>query len=123
MPLAENCAGGAEEEKVEDSDKISAAEISYLQKVIRRGLLDSHQDLKVQRKDPNSPLFCEKLPIPQFVSWFNCINLQSSNFLHSLILISYFQAWRIVDGYLYAMGFDAPSKIQEMVLPILLDEV
>ena len=68
MPLAENCAGGAEEEKVEDSDKISAAEISYLQKVIRRGLLDSHQDLKVQRKDPNSPLFCEKLPIPQFVS-------------------------------------------------------
>ena len=68
MPLAENCAGGAEEEKVEDSDKISAAEISYLQKVIRRGLFYSHQDLKVTKRPKFLSLFCEKLPIPQFVS-------------------------------------------------------
>ena len=49
MPLPENCAGGAEDEKDEDSEKFSAAEKSILQKIIRRGLVYNHHDLEVQR--------------------------------------------------------------------------
>ena len=60
MRLPKDNAGGAEEEKVEDSEKISAAEKSLLQKVIRKGLVDNHHDLEVQRKDPNSPLYSVK---------------------------------------------------------------
>lgn len=45
---------------VEDSEKISAAEKSLLQKVIRKGLVENHHDLEVQRKDPNSPLYSVK---------------------------------------------------------------
>jgi ATP-dependent RNA helicase DDX19/DBP5 len=47
-------------EQVEESEKISAAEKSLLQKVIRKGLVDSHHDLEVQRKDPTSPLYSVK---------------------------------------------------------------
>ena len=47
-------------EPVEESEKISAAEKSLLQKVIRKGLVDSHHDLEVQRKDPISPLYSVK---------------------------------------------------------------
>ena len=46
-------------EQVEESEKISA-EKSLLQKVIRKGLVDSHHDLEVQRKDPTSPLYSVK---------------------------------------------------------------
>ena len=60
MRLPKDNAGGAEEEKVEDSEKISAAEKSLLQKVIRKGLVDSQHDLEVQRKDPKSPLYSVK---------------------------------------------------------------
>ena len=45
---------------VEESEKISAAEKSLLQKVIRKGLVENHHDLEVQRKDPNSPLYSVK---------------------------------------------------------------
>lgn len=48
------------EAPVEDSEKISAAEKSLLQKVIRKGLVENHHDLEVQRKDPNSPLYSVK---------------------------------------------------------------
>ena len=48
------------ETSVEDSEKISAAEKSLLQKVIRKGLVENHHDLEVQRKDPNSPLYSVK---------------------------------------------------------------
>ncbi len=47
-------------EKVEDTEKISAAEKSLLQKVIRKGLVENHHDLEIQRKDPNSPLYSVK---------------------------------------------------------------
>ena len=47
-------------EPVEESEKISAAEKSLLQKVIRKGLVDSHHDLEIQRKDPTSPLYSVK---------------------------------------------------------------
>ncbi len=45
---------------VEESEKISVAEKSLLQKVIRKGLVENRHDLEVQRKDPNSPLFSVK---------------------------------------------------------------
>ena len=47
-------------EKVEDTEKISIAEKSLLQKVIRKGLVENKNDLEVQRKDPNSPLYSVK---------------------------------------------------------------
>lgn len=47
-------------EQVEESEKITAAERSLLQKVIRKGLIENHHDLQVQQKDPNSPLYSVK---------------------------------------------------------------
>lgn len=41
-------------------EDISAAEKSLLQKVIRKGLVESTHSVEVQRKDPNSPLFSVK---------------------------------------------------------------
>ena len=38
----------------------SAAERSLLQKVIRKGLIENKNDLEIQRKDPNSPLYSVK---------------------------------------------------------------
>lgn len=38
----------------------SAAETSLLMKIIRKGLVESKQDLEIQRKDPNSPLYSVK---------------------------------------------------------------
>lgn len=35
----------------------SAADSSLLMKIIRKGLVESKQDLEIQRKDPNSPLY------------------------------------------------------------------
>nr|CAH0104887.1 unnamed protein product [Daphnia galeata] len=80
---------------VEESEKISAAEKSLLQKVIRKGLVENHHDLEVQRKDPNSPLYSVKT--------FEALNLRPE----------------LLKG-VHAMGFDAPSKIQETALPTLL---
>jgi len=80
---------------VEESEKISVAEKSLLQKVIRKGLVENRHDLEVQRKDPNSPLFSVKS--------FEALNLRPE----------------ILKG-VYAMGFNAPSKIQETALPTLL---
>ena len=48
------------EEKVEESEKITLAEKSLLQKVIRKGLVENKNDLEIQRKDPNSPLYSVK---------------------------------------------------------------
>ena len=38
----------------------SAAERSLLQKVIRKGLIENKNDIEIQRKDPNSPLYSVK---------------------------------------------------------------
>jgi len=85
--------GDDQDEKPEDA--ISSAEVSLLQKVIRTGLITSKHDIEVQRKDPNSPLFSVKS--------FEALKLRPE----------------LLKG-LYAMGFDAPSKIQETALPTLL---
>lgn len=47
-------------DQVEESEKITAAERSLLQKVIRKGLVENRHELQVQQKDPNSPLYSVK---------------------------------------------------------------
>lgn len=64
-------------------------------KIIRKGLIESKQDLDVLRNDPNSPLFSVKT--------FEALHLKPE----------------LLKG-VYAMGFNAPSKIQETALPTLL---
>jgi len=76
-------------------DTISVAEKSLLQKVIRKSLVENKNDLEIQRKDPNCPLYSVKS--------FEELNLQPN----------------LLKG-VYAMGFNAPSKIQETALPTLL---
>lgn len=41
-------------------EQISAAEKSLFQKIIRKGLVETTQDIEVQRKDPSSPLYSVK---------------------------------------------------------------
>lgn len=69
---------------------ISPAEKSLLQKIIRKGLVENKNDIEVQRKDPNSPLYSVKS--------FSALHLKP----------------QLLQG-LYAMGFNAPSKIQVKV--------
>lgn len=38
----------------------SPADASLLQKIIRKGLIDSKSELDIIRKDPNSPLYSAK---------------------------------------------------------------
>ena len=56
-------------------------------KVIRKSLVENKNDLEIQRKDPNCPLYSVKS--------FEELNLQPN----------------LLKG-VYAMGFNAPSKIQ-----------
>ncbi|CAD1476007.1 unnamed protein product, partial [Heterotrigona itama] len=50
-------------------EQISPAEKSLLQKIIRKGLVETTQDIEIQRKDPSSPLYSvktfEALHLPQ----------------------------------------------------------
>lgn len=71
----------------EGGDTITAAEKSFLQKIIRKGLVENKNDIEIQRKDPNSPLYSVKS--------FNELHLKPE----------------LLKG-LYTMGFNAPSKIQ-----------
>ena len=74
---------------------MTVAERSLLDKVLRRGLVDNKHDLEIERRNPNSPLFSVKS--------FEALNLKPE----------------LLKG-VYAMGFSAPSKIQETALPTLL---
>lgn len=76
-------------------EQISPAEKSLLQKIIRKGLVETTKDIEIQRKDPNSPLFSVKT--------FDALHLKPA----------------LLKG-VYAMGFNAPSRIQETALPTLL---
>ena len=82
-------------ENPEETENISIADTALLQKVIRTGLVTSKNDVEVQRKDPNSPLYSVKS--------FEALHLKPN----------------ILKG-VYAMGYNAPSKIQETALPALL---
>ena len=86
---------GSHHGTVESEDVISLAERSVLQKVIRKSLVENRNDLEIQRKDPNCPLYSVKT--------FEELSL------NPLLLKG-----------VYALGFNAPSKIQETALPILL---
>jgi len=86
---------GSLHETVESEDAISLAERSVLQKVIRKSLVENRNDLEIQRNDPNCPLYSVKT--------FEELSLKPE----------------LLKG-VYAMGFNAPSKIQETALPTLL---
>ena len=58
--------------------------------VIRKSLVENKNDLEIQRKDPNCPLYSVKS--------FEELNLQPN----------------LLKG-VYAMGFNAPSKIQVLI--------
>ncbi|XP_020293190.1 DEAD-box helicase Dbp80-like [Pseudomyrmex gracilis] len=81
--------------KSDEEDQISLAEKSLLQKIIRKGLVETTKNIEVQRKDPNSPLYSVKT--------FDALHLKPE----------------LLKG-VYAMGFNAPSRIQETALPTLL---
>ncbi|KAI4486505.1 PREDICTED: DEAD-box helicase Dbp80 [Polistes canadensis] len=86
-----------EDSKSDDGadEQISPAEKSLLQKIIRKGLVETTKGIEVQRKDPSSPLYSVKS--------FEALSLKPA----------------LLKG-VYAMGFNAPSKIQETALPALL---
>ncbi|XP_022913607.1 DEAD-box helicase Dbp80 [Onthophagus taurus] len=81
----------------DETDQPSLADSSFLQKLIRKGLVDNKNDLEIQRQDPNSPLFSVKT--------FEALELKPN----------------LLKG-VYEMGFNAPSKIQETALPTLLTD-
>ena len=76
-------------------ENVTPADISLMQKLLRTKLIDSKNNIEIVRSDPNSPLYSvksfEELRLPP----------------------------ELLKG-LYTMGFQAPSKIQETALPILL---
>ncbi|XP_063989355.1 DEAD-box helicase Dbp80-like [Diachasmimorpha longicaudata] len=79
----------------EIDDTPTAAEESLLKKLLRKTLIESKQEVEIQRKNPNSPLYSVKS--------FEDLKLQP----------------KLLRG-VYDMGFMKPSKIQEMALPTLL---
>lgn len=81
----------------DEPEAFNPADASLLMKIIRKGLVESKQDLEVQRKNPMSPLYSVKT--------FEALHLKPE----------------LLQG-VYAMGFNAPSKIQETALPTLLAE-
>ncbi|XP_043284317.1 DEAD-box helicase Dbp80 [Venturia canescens] len=91
LPNSDNDSKGDDK----SDDHISPAEKSLLQKIIRKGLVETTKDLEIQRKDPASPLYSVKS--------FEALHLKPA----------------LLKG-VYAMGFNAPSKIQETALPTLL---
>ncbi|KAK7793399.1 hypothetical protein R5R35_014306 [Gryllus longicercus] len=90
-PSSTKPASGSEEEE----EVFNPAEASLLQKIVRKGLVESKHDLEIQRKDPTSPLYSVKS--------FDALHLKPE----------------LLKG-VYDMGFYAPSKIQETALPTLL---
>ncbi|EAT35848.1 AAEL012015-PA [Aedes aegypti] len=88
-------ASGENGEIAEDAEEFNPADASLLRKIIRKGLVESKLDPEVQRNDPLSPLYSVKT--------FEALHLKPE----------------LLQG-VYAMGFNAPSKIQETALPTLL---
>jgi ATP-dependent RNA helicase DDX19/DBP5 len=74
---------------------VSAADASLMRKILHNKLIQSKNSIEIVRSNPNSPLYSvksfEELHLPE----------------------------ELLKG-LYDMGFQAPSKIQETALPILL---
>lgn len=81
--------------KTEEEDDLTKAEASLLSKISRTKLVTSKAEIEIQRQDPFSPLHSVKS--------FEALHLKPN----------------LLKG-VYEMGFNAPSKIQETALPILL---
>jgi len=60
IPAAAVKDGDSKNEDDTSEEQISPAEKSLLQKIIRKGLVETSKNLEIQRKDPNSPLFSVK---------------------------------------------------------------
>ncbi|XP_039212549.1 ATP-dependent RNA helicase DDX25 isoform X2 [Crotalus tigris] len=84
-----------ETEDEQDDDRVSLAEMSLLNKLIRRSLVESSHRVEILQRDPKSPLFS--------VTTFEKLHLKPE----------------LLQG-IYGMGFNRPSKIQETALPIML---
>ncbi|XP_070808358.1 ATP-dependent RNA helicase DDX25 [Pituophis catenifer annectens] len=78
-----------------DDDRVSVAEMSLLNKLIRTSLVESSHHVEILQRDPKSPLFS--------VTTFEKLHLKPE----------------LLQG-VYGMGFNRPSKIQESALPIML---
>ncbi|KAM6431713.1 ATP-dependent RNA helicase DDX25 isoform 1-T1 [Liasis olivaceus] len=78
-----------------DYDRVSLAETSLLNKLIRKSLVESNHQVEVLQRDPSSPLFSVKT--------FEELHLKTE----------------LLQG-IYGMGFNRPSKIQETALPLML---
>jgi len=92
-PSASNTSQGSE--AAVDEKGMSKDELSMLQKLLNSGLVKNKANLEVLRKDPTSPLHSVKS--------FEALHLKPM----------------LLKG-VYGMGFNAPSKIQETALPVLL---
>ncbi|KAF8764615.1 DEAD-box helicase Dbp80 like protein [Argiope bruennichi] len=79
----------------DDEKALTPAEISLMRKILRSHLLNSSHEVEVLRRDAKSPLYSVKS--------FDQLNLPPD----------------LLKG-VYAMGFNAPSKIQETTLPVLI---
>ncbi|KAI1297225.1 ATP-dependent RNA helicase DDX19A [Halotydeus destructor] len=90
---SDNVSNSEEGSKTEEG--VSEADISLMRKILRTKLIQSKNNVEIMRSDPNSPLYSiksfEELHLPD----------------------------ELLKG-LYDMGFQAPSKIQETALPVLL---
>uniref|UniRef100_A0A0A9YT86 RNA helicase n=2 Tax=Lygus hesperus TaxID=30085 RepID=A0A0A9YT86_LYGHE len=82
-------------ETSEEEDRLPQSEVSLMQKIVRTKLVTSKAEIEVLRQDPFSPLHSVKS--------FEALKLKPL----------------LLKG-VYEMGFNAPSKIQETALPILL---
>ena len=79
----------------DDNNNIPPGELAVINRVIKGKLIENRNKVQVLRSNPNSPLYSVKS----------------------------FEELRLPDALLkglYCMGFQAPSKIQETALPILL---
>ncbi|ERE76494.1 ATP-dependent RNA helicase DDX25-like protein [Cricetulus griseus] len=83
------------EEDDDEDDVVDLAANSLLNKLIRQSLVESSHRVEVLQKDPSSPLYSVKT--------FEELRLKEE----------------LLKG-IYAMGFNRPSKIQEMALPMML---
>ncbi|PNJ75274.1 DDX25 isoform 10, partial [Pongo abelii] len=79
----------------DEEDVVDLAANSLLNKLIRQSLVESSHRVEVLQKDPSSPLYSVKT--------FEELRLKEE----------------LLKG-IYAMGFNRPSKIQEMALPMML---
>lgn len=70
-------------------EQISPAEKSLLQKIIRKGLVETTQDIEIQRKDPSSPLYSVKTFEALHLLVFLIINFFMLIFLKILYVMIY----------------------------------